>query len=357
VVTGAGGQDGYFLTDLLLAHGWTVHAVVRSRSQHLEQFRLRHGDRLRISSVDLYDPRATGAFLRSVQPAELYNLAGASSVSESFDDPERAWRTNAALVFGLLEAVRMESPESRIFQASSSEMFGCPPGGSIVHDERSALAPQSPYGAAKAAAHLMCRAYRDSFGLRLASGILFNHESHRRPAPYLTRKVVDHALAARRSARGSRTEIPPLALGHLKIRRDWGFARDFVDGMVDILRQVEIRPRVTGRPGETDVAAVYRDYVVCTGVLHCVWELVDRVFARAGFDLAWNLDGEDPRLWGAVFAGTARPAVVVDAALLRPADPLAIAGDPSRAIAELGWRPRYGLDPFLDDMFAAAGDR
>jgi GDPmannose 4,6-dehydratase len=229
-------------------------------------------------------------------------------------------------------------------------------GGSIVHDERSALAPQSPYGASKAAAYVMCRAYRDSFALRVASGILFNHESHRRPAAYLTRKVVDHALAVRR-ADGSRPEIAPLALGHLKIRRDWGFVRDFVGGMVDILRQLEIRPRVTGRPSESDAAASYRDYVLCTGVLYCVWELVDRVFRQAGFELEWSLDGDDPRLWGAVYSHTGQPAVVVDPALLRPADPLTIAGNASRAIAELGWRPQPGLDPFLEDMFAVAGDR
>jgi GDPmannose 4,6-dehydratase len=220
-------------------------------------------------------------------------------------------------------------------------MFGSVPGESVVHDEASVLNPQSPYAAAKAAAHLLCRSYREAYDVRIACGILFNHESHRRGTQFLSRKVVDHLLALR-----SGGERSALALGNLKAQRDWGFAPDYVEGMLLIMRQAAVRDL-------PDEAASYRDYVLGTGRLHSVWELVDRAFALAGFELAWDLDGDDPAAWAASFADSGEPAVVVDPALIRPADPKAIAADPSRIVAELGWQPRPGLDAFLEDMLAA----
>src|SRR5205823_1725903 len=161
-------------------------------------------------------------------------------------------------------------------------MFGSVAGGSVVHDESAALNPQSPYAAAKAAAHMLCGSYRESYGLRIACGILFNHESRRRGSQFLSRKVVDHVVALR-AGEADR----PLKLGNLKAERDWGFAPHYVEGMTQILRQVEIR-------GAPDVAASYRDYVLGTGVLHAVWQLADRAFALTGFELEWVLDGSDP---------------------------------------------------------------
>jgi len=135
----------------------------------------------------------------------------------------------------------------------------------------------------------------------------------------------------------------PLRLGNLKARRDWGFAEDYVDGMIMILRQTEIR-RVADKPRE------YRDYVLGTGRLHHVWELVDRAFGLAGLELAWDLDGDDPVRWHASFADSGDPAVVVDPQFVRPSDPAAIGADPTRVRTDLGWEPRVGLDPFLTDM-------
>jgi GDPmannose 4,6-dehydratase len=277
-----------------------------------------------------------------VRPEELYNLAGESSVGASFADPRATWESNAHVVVALLDAVRNDSPATRLYQSSSGEMFGSAPGAGVVHDEGSPLNPQSPYAAAKAAAHLLCRSYREAYNLRIACGILFNHESHRRGSQFLSRRIVDHLHGLQ--AGGARV---PLRLGNLMVRRDWGFAPNYVDAMIAILRQADLR-RVP------DEARYYRDYVVGTGRLHHVWELADRAFALAGFDLSWSLDGADPLEWSAVFADTGDSAVEVDPAFLRPADPQAIVADPSRIVADLGWHPLPGLDPFLEDMLTAA---
>jgi GDPmannose 4,6-dehydratase len=339
LVTGATGQDGWYLVRRLLAEGWTVHAPVRDVERAERLFD--HHPHLRAVRRDLRDPGPLCALVGDVRPEELYNLAGESSVSASFADPRATWESNAHIVVSLLDAVRNDSPGTRFYQSSSGEMFGSAPGAGVVHDETSALNPQSPYAAAKSAAHLLCRSYRESYDLRIACGILFNHESHRRGTRFLTRKIVDH-LQALRAGGGRR----PLALGNLLVQRDWGFAPNYVEAMVTILRQTDVR-------GDPDEARWYRDYVVGTGRLHHVWELADRAFALAGFELDWRLEGPDPLDWSAAFGDTGEPAVVVDPGFLRPADPQAIVADPTRIMEELGWQPVLGLDAFLEDMLLA----
>src|SRR4051794_5306034 len=234
IVTGATGQDGWYLVQRLLDDGWTVHAAVRDRDA-AERLFGRH-ERLVVVRRDIRDPAPLRALVGDVRPEELYHLAGASSVGASFADPQATWESNAHVVVHLLDAIRLDSPATRFYQASSGEMFGSVPGESVVHDESAALNPQSPYAAAKAAAHLLCRSYRESYELRIACGILFNHESHRRGPEFLTRKVVDHLRALRTG-----TAARPLALGNLKAQRDWGYAPDYVDAMIAILRQAAIR--------------------------------------------------------------------------------------------------------------------
>jgi GDPmannose 4,6-dehydratase len=335
IVTGATGQDGYFLVQRLLADGWTVYAAARDPQAATRLFG--GHERLRAVPGDLGRPEALAALVAEVQPDELYNLAGESSVYSSFDDPRATWETNAHVVVHLLDAVRKTSPGTRVYQASSGEMFGSTPGGKVVHNEESPLNPQSPYAAAKAAAHLLCRSYRESYGVRIACGILFNHESHRRGQRFLTRKVVDHLRTDPRA---------PLRVGNLKAQRDWGYAPDYVEGMQLILRQTAVRD-------VADVASEYRDYVLGTGQLHAVWELIDAAYALTGLELVWELEGTDPLGWHANFADTGAPAVEVDAAFVRPSDPLAIAADPSRIRTELGWEPRLGIEVFLSDMLDA----
>jgi GDPmannose 4,6-dehydratase len=376
VVVGASGQDGYYLTERLLAEGFEVHATTR-RPATLDAL-ARAGasaGRLRVHAVELTEPAPLFDLIARERPAEVYNLAGQSSVSRSFSEPLRTWETNADFIAGLLEALRLRSPRTRFYQASSTDMFGAAGSGTIRYDESSALNPQSPYASAKAAAHLLCRSYREAYDLRVACGILSNHESRRRPAPFLSRKIVDHVRALRSLAPAARRAQPPLRMGNLKIRRDWGFAPDYVEGMQLVIRQIEVRAARADAPtrrestvtpaggaaADSDArdggGASYRDYVLGTGRTHAVWELVDAAFRLGGFPLEWELEGDEAARWGARFKATGDEAVVVDEKLLRPADPLVIEVDAARARRELGWSPRAGLEVFLADMLDDTPER
>jgi len=358
VVMGAAGQDGFLLATLLLQTGWIVHATVRQ--EVIPDFAHLPGNvraRLCVHQIDLLRLQPLLDLIKAVQPDEIYNLAGQSSVSRSFSDPLYTWKTNAESVVHLLECIRKSSSHTRFYQASSTDMFGIPPSGATVYDEDSALNPQSPYASAKAAAHLLCHSYREVYGLRIASGILSNHESHRRPLSFLSRKVVDHVMSVRNGADGGHGALPPLAVGNLKAQRDWGFAPDYVEGMVRVLRQIKTRSEVAGLAIEADEGNNYRDYLLATGTTHAVWELIDCAFTIGGFDLKWNLEGDDPIGWHANFRSTAAPAVVVDPYLLRAAEPVVIRVDPGRARKELGWTPRQGLEVFLTDMFTNSTGR
>ena len=251
-MAGASGQDGYFLTALLLRDGWLVHATgLRTSMLDFATLSCEAKARLRVHQIDLSKPQPMFDLIRHAQPDEFYNLAGQSSVSKSFSDPLYTWQTNAESVVHLLECIRKNSPHTRFYQASSTDMFGIPSSGATVYNEDSALNPQSPYASAKAAAHLLCHSYREVYGLRIASGILSNHESHRRPASFLSRKVVEHVSRVKNCADTERATLSPLAVGNLKVQRDWGFAPDYVEGMVRILRQIKTRAEVTGETSES----------------------------------------------------------------------------------------------------------
>jgi len=351
IVTGAAGQDGFYLVERLLQDGFVVHGTIRRGGSKFTSARGTRDQAVIIHELDLQEPAGHVELIAALKPTELYNLAGMSSVADSFVDPAAAWRTNADAVEAMLEAVRQHSPATRFYQSSSSEMFGSGEGDESMHDEDSPLRPLSPYAAAKAAAHLWCDAYRRAYDMRVACGILFNHESSRRPAKFLTRKVVDHVQALKRASPANLREIAPLAMGNLAAKRDWGFAPDYVDGIRRIIGQIEVRAQVRGDPAQEDRGSHYRDYVLGTGTLHAVWELVDRAFDLAGKPLDWDRMGE-ASTWSARFRDTSHLAVVVDPTYMRPVDPPAIAADSSRARAELGWKPEIGLDAFLSDMLA-----
>jgi GDPmannose 4,6-dehydratase len=299
LITGIGGQDGSLLAELLLEQGYEVLGMVRRPGgdyPNLEGIR----DRIALVHADLLDRDSLENALREHEPHELYNLASVSFVPASWDEPVLTAEFAAVGVTTILEAIRAVDPEIRFYQASSSEIFGEP--GEVPQTERTPLWPLTPYGVAKAYGHLMTRSYRRRYGLHASSGILFNHESPRRPLDFLPRKV---AAAAARISLGLQDE---LSLGDLSARRDWGFAGDYVRAMWLMVQQDE--------PG---------DYVIASGESHSVEELVSLAFERVGLD------------W--------RDHVRTDHSLERGAAELHdLVGDPSKARERLGWRPTVDFE-------------
>ncbi|MCB9828348.1 MAG: GDP-mannose 4,6-dehydratase [Planctomycetes bacterium] len=312
LIVGATGQDGSYLAKLLLEQGYDVHGTttgaVAGTPRNWE--RLGIEDRVVQHTLRLPDEPAARALVRDVQPDEIYGLGGPSSVGRSFAEPLAAFEGITLGTLCLLEAVRSERPTARLYTASSSEMFGDVGGAA---DEDTPLRPISPYAAAKVAAHEHTRQYRERFGLFAATGILFNHESPLRPAGFVTQKIVAGAL---RAASGDTT---PLALGDLSIRRDWGWAPDYVEAMHAILRH--------DRAG---------DFVVATGAQHSLEDLVRAVYAEVGLD------------W--------REHVRHDPGLVRPQEIRANVGNPARARRELGWEATKSFDVLVKRLVSAARD-
>ena len=297
VVTGITGQDGSYLAELLLARGYEVVGVTRRLSAP-NHWRIRHLlGRIELRPADLLDQLSLIRLVDEVRPHEVYNLAAMSFVPASWDQPLLTGEYNAQGVTRVLEAIRQVDTSIRVYQASSSEMFGKVR--ETPQTELTPFHPRSPYGVSKVFAHYVTVNYRESHDLFAVSGILFNHESPRRGLEFVTRKVTDGA------ARIKLGLAETLALGNLDARRDWGFAGDYVRAMWMMLQQ--------DRPD---------DYVIATGVSRSVRELVRIAFAHAGLD------------W--------REHVRTDPALLRPAEVDHLIGNPAKAEAELGWRP--GID-------------
>ena len=312
LITGAGGQDGSYLAELLLGHGYEVVGIVpRPDAEYENLAGIR--DRIELLHVDLLDEFALADALRAHAPSEVYNLASPSFVPMSWDEPVRTAEFAAVGVTALLEALRAVDPGIRMYQASSSEIFGEPP--VVPQTEETPLHPVTPYGVAKAYGHFIVGSYRRRYGLHASCGILYNHESPRRPVDFLPSKVA-HAAAA--VSLGLQDE---LALGDLGAQRDWGYAGDYVEAMRLMLQQDE--------PG---------DYVIATGVLHTVEELVELAFSHVHLD------------W--------REHVRVDPALVRgKAELHDLVGDASKARDRLGWSPQVQFEDLVRLLVDAARDR
>ena len=294
LITGVGGQDGSFLAELLLDSGYAVIGLVRPRSGPYPNLAAVL-ERIELVEADLLDEGALVSALRAAQPHEVYNLASPSFVPASWQRPVETAEFAAVGATSLLEAIRAVDPAIRFYQSSSSEIFGEPRESPQTED--TSPAPVTPYGVAKAYAHFIVHSYRRQYGLFACSGILYNHESPRRPLQFLPRKVAHGAASI---SLGLERE---LVLGDLDARRDWGYAGDYVRAMWLMLQQEE--------PG---------DYVVASGEDHSVRELVQRAFAHVGLD--WQEH------------------VRVDPALQRGAAELhRLVGDPARARTRLGWAP------------------
>jgi len=308
LITGITGQDGSYLADFLLEKGYEVHGMVRRASTETFQ-RLAHiRDDLVLHTGDLLDQRSMGDVMRACQPAEIYNLAAMSFVAASWNQPVLTAEFTGVGVTRMLEAMREVVPEARFYQASSSEMFGRVK--EVPQTEGTPFYPRSPYGVAKAYGHHITVNYRESYGLHACSGILFNHESPRRGLEFVTRKVTHQAAAIKLGL------AEELALGNLDARRDWGYARDYVEAMWLMLQQPE--------PD---------DFVIATNETHSVRDLVNLAFGHL------DLDPE--------------PYVRLDPRFLRPAEVELLIGDPAKARERLGWEPRTTFDELIRLMVDA----
>jgi len=309
-ITGVTGQDGSFLADLLLDKGLEVFGLVR-RKADTTNWRIRHlldEPRFHLVQGDMLDLSSITRALAEIKPRYVFNLAAQSFVPFSWDAPIATSAVTATGVLHVLEAVRTIDPGIRVYQASSSEMFGKVQ--ETPQRETTPFYPRSPYGVSKAFGHYMTVNYRESYGIFAASGILFNHESERRGLEFVTRKVT---YAAARIKRGLQDSV---GLGNLDSARDWGYAPDYVRAMWLML---------------TDDAP--NDYVIATGVNHTVRELCQAAFAAV--DLDWEQH------------------VKVDERFLRPADVNTLLGDPSKAREQLGWQPEVGFEQMIERMVLA----
>jgi GDPmannose 4,6-dehydratase len=309
LITGITGQDGSYLAEFLLAKGYDVYGLTR-RTSNTSLGRIEHLlDRVNLIQGDLLDQHSLTTAIYEIQPDEVYNLAAQSFVPASWSQPLLTGEIDAMGVTKILEAIRLAKPDTRSYQASSSEMFGKVQ--ESPQNENTPFYPRSPYGVAKVYGHWITVNYRESYDLFACSGIMFNHESPRRGLEFVTRKVSNGVA---RICLGKQHQLP---LGNLDVTRDWGFAGDYVQAMWLMLQQ--------DSPG---------DFVVGTGQSHSVRDLVELAFKYVGID-DWQ------------------KYVVADPKLLRPADVHRLLADPTKANAVLGWRPSVSFDQLVQMMVQA----
>jgi GDPmannose 4,6-dehydratase len=330
LITGATGQDGAYLAELLLKKGYVVHGVKR-RSSSLNTQRVDHlyvdphveNARFFLHYGDMTDATNLIRLIQESQPTEIYNLAAQSHVQVSFETPEYTANADALGTLRVLEAIRILRMEERVrfYQASTSELYGNSP---PPQNEQTAFAPRSPYAAAKLYAYWIAVNYRDAYGIHASNGILFNHESPVRGETFVTRKI-SRAVAAIETGLQEKFFI-----GNLDAARDWGHARDYVEGMWMIVQQQ--------KPD---------DYVLATGESHSVREFIERAFAVVGRRIRWQGKGRDEV---GVDEASGKALVEVDSRYFRPTEVDILRGDASKARAKLGWEHRVGFDELVEEL-------
>jgi GDPmannose 4,6-dehydratase len=334
MITGVTGQDGAYLADLLLGKGYVVHGVKR-RSSSFNSERIDHlyqdpheGDvRFFLHYGDMTDATNLIRIVQDVRPTEIYNLAAQSHVQVSFETPEYTANADALGTLRLLEAIRILRMESRVrfYQASTSELYGKVQ--EVPQRETTPFYPRSPYAAAKLYGYWMTVNYREAYGMHASNGILFNHEGPTRGETFVTRKITRAVAAIERGLQEK------LYLGNLDAKRDWGHARDFVEGMWLMLQQAEAD-----------------DYVLATGVTHSVREFVEKAFACVGRRIEWDGSGAAER---GIEAATGKVRIEVDPRYYRPTEVDLLIGDPSKAHRKLGWRHKTEFEALIREMIDA----
>ena len=311
LVLGITGQDGSYLAEFLLKKGYDVYGLIR-RTSYMHFGNLVHIiDDVHLDYGDLCDSSSLHTCIRTTKPDEVYNLAAMSFVGSSWIHPVSTMDINACGVFRLLEAVKQNKPDVRVYQASSSEMFGNQTG---ALNEYSPFHPRSPYGVSKVAAHHAIVNYRESYGMFCCNGICFNHESPRRGIEFVTRKITDGVVRIRNGL------LSKLKLGNINARRDWGYAGDYIEAMWLMLQSDEPE-----------------DYVIATGETHSVWDFYERACHYAGISPQNHL--------------------ALDGKMIRPADIHSLCGDRSKIERELGWFPKTGFDQLVGMMVDADMER
>jgi GDPmannose 4,6-dehydratase len=329
LVTGITGQDGAYLAELLLAKGYNVYGAFRRTSSvnfwRLQELGISEHQRLHLVEHDLTDQGTSVALVQRIQPDEIYNLAAQSFVGVSFEQPAATTHITGVGALHLLEAVRLVNPRIRFYQASTSEMFGKVQ--AVPQSEDTPFYPRSPYGVAKLYAHWMTVNYRESYNIFGSSGILFNHESPLRGREFVTRKITDAV------ARIQLGELDVLELGNLDAKRDWGYAREYVEGMWRILQADE--------PGT---------FVLATGRTETVRDFVRMAFRAIGVTLEFRGSGDSEV---AVDTTTGKTRVRVNPRYYRPAEVELLIGDPARARSQLGWQAETSLEALCQMMVDA----
>ena len=330
LITGITGQDGSYLTELLLEKGYEVHGIIRrhssintSRIDHLFEDSEIGNKTLFLHYGDLTDSSNLNRLIEKIKPTEIYNLAAQSHVAVSFEVPEYTAETTGVGTLRLLDAIRESGLNCKFYQASTSELFGGLPE-TAPQSEETPFYPKSPYGAAKLYSYWITVNYRESYDLFACNGILFNHESPRRGETFVTRKIT---MAVANIIAGNQEKV---SLGNLDAKRDWGFAGDYVEGMWRMLQQE--KPQ---------------DYVLATNETHTVREFVELAFAEVGIEIEWKGTGVDEKGYD---KSTGRLLVDVNPRYFRPAEVEFLWGDSSKAQEELGWERKVDFKGLVSMM-------
>lgn len=329
LITGITGQDGSYLAEFLLEKGYEVHGIIRrsssfntGRIQHIFEDIHKEDHRLHLHHGDMGDGSSLNKLMRKIRPQEIYNLAAQSHVRVSFDTPEYTTDVTALGTLRLLDAIRDVDFETKLYQASSSEMFGAAK--EVPQSEKTSFYPRSPYGCSKVYSYWICVNYRESYNMFISNGILFNHESPRRGKTFVTRKITQ-AVAKIHSGKQK-----CLYLGNLDAKRDWGYAKDYVDAMWMILQH-----------------KTPDDFVIATGETHTVREFCERAFGHVDIHLEWKGEGTEEL---GIDSKTGEVLIQIDPRYFRPAEVDILLGDSSKARETLGWKPKVSFRELVKIM-------